>query len=75
MSAESPDNLVHVYTEKGITTVTLNHPEKRNSLSLSMLKVLSSVFSDLETNPDCRVVVVAAAGHVFCAGHDLKELK
>ena len=75
MSAESPDNLVHVYTEKGITTVTLNQPEKRNSLSLSMLKVLSSVFSDLETNPDCRVVVVAAAGHVFCAGHDLKELK
>jgi len=73
--AESPDDLVRVHTENGITTVTLNQPETRNSLSLSMLQALSGVFAELETNTDSRVVVLAAAGHVFCAGHDLRELK
>ena len=73
--SDSPDNLVRVHTENGITTVTLNQPDRRNSLSMPMMEALSEVLSELETNADCRVVVLAAAGHVFCAGHDLKELK
>ena len=72
---ESPGELVRVHTENGITTITLNQPEKRNSLSMPMMRALSEVFSELEHDDECRVVVLAAAGRVFCAGHDLKELK
>ncbi|GHD47063.1 hypothetical protein SAMN05216429_10969 [Marinobacter persicus] len=45
---ESPGDLVRVHTENGITTVTLNQPEKRNSLSMPMMQALSEVFSQLE---------------------------
>lgn len=69
------DSLVHVYTENGITTVTLNQPEKRNSLSMAMLERLSEVFTALEADEECRVVVLAASGKVFCAGHDLREMR
>ncbi|MDP4546232.1 enoyl-CoA hydratase [Marinobacter sp. MDS2] len=61
--------------DQGITTLTLNQPERRNSLSLKMLQALGDALSDIATNGSSRVVVLSAAGHVFCAGHDLKEIR
>ncbi|MFO8142787.1 MAG: enoyl-CoA hydratase, partial [Marinobacter sp.] len=69
------NNLVRQHTEHGITTVTLNQPEQRNNLSMAMLEALSEVFTALENDDDTRVVVLAAEGRVFCAGHDLKEIR
>jgi enoyl-CoA hydratase/carnithine racemase len=57
----------------GITTLTLNRPSARNSLSLDMLTALDAAFASIAVDPAVRVVVIAAAGSVFCAGHDLKE--
>src|SRR5690554_5487374 len=59
----------------GITTLTLNEPDQRNSLSLAMLDALSEALADIETDDNTRVVVLGAAGKVFCAGHDLKEIR
>ncbi|MBY6032356.1 enoyl-CoA hydratase [Marinobacter daepoensis] len=69
------ETLVRVRTENGVTTVTLNHPERRNSLSMAMLEALSDVFTRIAGDDETRVVVLAAAGNVFCAGHDLREMR
>ncbi|KPQ30089.1 MAG: Enoyl-CoA hydratase/carnithine racemase [Marinobacter excellens HL-55] len=72
---QAANNLVQQHTKQGITTVTLSQPDKRNSLSMVMLDALSEVFTAMENDADTRVVVLAAAGRVFCAGHDLREMR
>ncbi|MGA2129476.1 MAG: enoyl-CoA hydratase [Xanthobacteraceae bacterium] len=59
---------------EGVTVLTLNRPERRNSLSEAMLAALSESLSVIAADRTVRVVVLAANGPVFCAGHDLKEL-
>ncbi|MFN2361362.1 MAG: enoyl-CoA hydratase [Marinobacter sp.] len=66
--------LVKKYTENGITTLTLNQPDRRNSLSMAMLEALSGELEAIAEDGETRVVVLAAAGPVFCAGHDLREV-
>jgi len=58
----------------GITLLTLNRPELRNSLSEAMLSALGEAFVAIAQDPNVRAVVLAANGPAFCAGHDLKEL-
>ena len=58
----------------GIATITLNRPAARNSLSLAMLEALEDALSALSEDRSVRVVVLAAAGPVFSAGHDLREI-
>ena len=62
-------------TDAGITTVTLNRPAKRNALSDAMLAELKSTLDAINGDPAVRVVILAANGPVFCAGHDLKEMR
>lgn len=69
------EELITVATDTGITTLTLNQPEKRNSLSMAMLQALSDRLTELAEDTETRVVVLAASGQVFCAGHDLKEIR
>ncbi|WP_417514440.1 enoyl-CoA hydratase [Marinobacter sp.] len=61
--------------DNGITTITLNQPDRRNSLSMGMLDALSEALASIAADEATRVVVIAAAGKVFCAGHDLKEIR
>ena len=58
----------------GIATLTLNRPGSRNPLSEAMLAALSETFEAIAADRSVRAVVLAAAGPVFCAGHDLKEM-
>ncbi|MGR3491204.1 MAG: enoyl-CoA hydratase [Shimia sp.] len=58
-----------------ITRLTLNTPEKLNALSDAMLAALEAEFRALREAPSCRVIVLAAVGKAFCAGHDLKEMQ
>src|SRR5262249_39844823 len=68
----SPEILCEV--EGGIATVTLNRPEKRNAMSLALLRELRARFDDLDGRSDVRVVVVRGAGPAFCSGMDLREM-
>lgn len=69
-------NLLNRHTDEvGITTLTLSQPERRNSLSFSMLDALGESLTDIAEDSATRVVVIAAEGKVFCAGHDLKEIR
>ena len=58
----------------GIARLTLNNPGRRNSLSEAMMSQLQAALETAGDDPAVRVVVIAAAGTVFSAGHDLKEL-
>lgn len=69
------DLLAQHTDENGITTLTLNQPDRRNSLSLAMLDALSEALAAITKDDETRVVVLAAAGNVFCAGHDLREIR
>jgi enoyl-CoA hydratase/carnithine racemase len=59
----------------GIATLTLNRPQQMNLLTSDMLGALQAAFDAIARDPKVRVVVLAAQGKGFCAGHDLKEIK
>jgi enoyl-CoA hydratase/carnithine racemase len=54
--------------------VTLNRPERRNALSLALMLELSACLEEIGRQEDIRAVILAAAGKVFCSGHDLSEM-
>ena len=60
--------------QPGILRLTLNDIARRNALSEEMLAQLGEAFAEAGADPAVRVVVVAANGPAFCAGHDLKDL-
>lgn len=62
-------------SQKGhVLTLTLNRPSAGNSLSVAMIAALQDALDDAAEDDQVHVVVLAAApGKVFCAGHDLKE--
>ena len=59
----------------GIATLTMNRPQQMNLLTSAMLLALQNAFDDIAKDSGVRVVVLAAAGKGFCAGHDLKEIR
>jgi enoyl-CoA hydratase/carnithine racemase len=72
-SVEQPAVLTAV--DGGIATITLNRPGQYNALSTAMLGALNAAVASLATRSDVRVMVLAANGRAFCAGHDLREMR
>lgn len=64
----------NAYGVAGVARVTLNRPSAFNALSEALLGELQAALDALAKS-DARVVVMAAAGRAFCAGHDLKEMR
>jgi enoyl-CoA hydratase/carnithine racemase len=60
---------------RGAVTLTLNRPHAFNALSEAMLAALQQEFDAIGEDESARVVVLAAEGKAFCAGHDLKEMR
>ncbi len=61
--------------DDGVLRLTLNRPAARNALSVGLMTALSRALERAADDKECRVVVIAAAGPAFCAGHDLRELR
>jgi enoyl-CoA hydratase/carnithine racemase len=61
--------------QDGIATLTLNRPAQYNALSADLLTCLQAELDDIAKNSSLRVVIIAANGKAFCAGHDLKEMR
>jgi enoyl-CoA hydratase/carnithine racemase len=59
----------------GVATLTMNRGERFNALSRPMIAALDEGLAALAQDTAVRVVVLAAAGRGFCAGHDLKEMR
>jgi enoyl-CoA hydratase/carnithine racemase len=58
----------------GVLRLTLNDSTRRNALSEAMLAALGTAFAEAGSDPAVRVIILAANGPAFCAGHDLKEM-
>jgi enoyl-CoA hydratase/carnithine racemase len=58
----------------GIAILTLNRPQQRNSLSEALIAALTEQLGAIATEKRARVVVLAANGVAFSAGHDMKEM-
>ncbi|HEX8091218.1 MAG TPA: enoyl-CoA hydratase [Blastocatellia bacterium] len=55
--------------------ITLNRPERRNALSLGLMREMIACLREVGQSPEIRAVIIAASGPVFSAGHDLNELR
>jgi len=60
--------------EGQIAVITLNRPERRNALSLELMRDLLACLDAVGRDPEIRAVILAAAGKVFCSGHDLSQM-
>ena len=60
--------------EGPVAVITLNRPEKRNALSLALMKELIACLARVEADSGVRAVILAASGKVFSSGHDLGEM-
>jgi enoyl-CoA hydratase/carnithine racemase len=67
--------VLHEKDSRGVVTLTLNRPQAFNALSQAMLEALQAALDRVGSDDSARVVVIAAAGKAFCAGHDLKEMR
>lgn len=56
-----------------IATITLNRPERMNTISRAMLDELTQTLVRANADPEVRVVVLTGTGRAFCAGLDLNE--
>lgn len=71
-----PDQPVLLRDDRdGVATLTLNRPQQMNLLTSEMIGALQAAFDAIAADSSVRVVVIAAAGKGFCAGHDLKEIR
>jgi enoyl-CoA hydratase/carnithine racemase len=73
-AAHSSSLILQREDKGGIAILTLNRPESRNSLSEAMLEALSDALTAIAHDHTVHVVILAANGLAFSAGHDLKEL-
>ena len=65
---------VTVTQEGPAAVLTLNRPERRNALSLALMQELIAALDEIGRAREARAVILAAAGKVFCSGHDLSEM-
>ncbi|MCK6416748.1 MAG: enoyl-CoA hydratase [Giesbergeria sp.] len=70
----STERVQVVRDARGVVTLTLNDPARFNALGAEMLADLQQVLDALAQDEGLRVVVLAAAGKAFCAGHNLKDM-
>jgi len=67
--------LLQSASSDGITTVTLTRADHANALSEAMLKALYAAIQRADADEASHVLVIAAEGKIFCAGHDLAEMR
>ncbi|MFN4119370.1 enoyl-CoA hydratase [Acidovorax sp.] len=71
----SSDSLLQVIRDaRGVVTLTLNDPTRFNALGTEVLSALQQALDEVARDESVRVVVLAAAGKAFCAGHNLKDM-
>jgi enoyl-CoA hydratase/carnithine racemase len=75
ISTESENDLVlQEVADGGVLRLTLNDMKRRNALSEEMMAALADALHQAESDSAVRVVILAAKGPVFSAGHDLKQM-
>ena len=75
MTQTDTNCLLSAMDARGVKTLTLNRPDAFNALSEALLAALQQELALVASDPSVRVLVLAAHGKAFCAGHDLKEMR
>lgn len=73
--AKTQDPMLLREEHQGVCTLTMNRPAQMNLLTSEMLGALQDALDSISSNPKIRVVILAASGKGFCAGHDIKEIR
>ncbi|MEO7092605.1 MAG: enoyl-CoA hydratase-related protein [Polyangiales bacterium] len=73
-SESRPYRTLLVQTEGGVTSITLNRPERRNAIGPEMINELRWALADADADGAVRVVVLTGAGKAFCAGGDFAQM-
>ena len=68
------ENILYDKSSKGVATVTLNRPEKMNSLNIELLGELRDAMTNAVNDTAVRVVIITGKGRAFCVGADLKSV-
>ena len=74
-TAELPPSLLHTRDDRGVHTLVLNRARTFNALSDEMLAALQAALDFVSLDVTARLVVIAATGKAFCAGHNLKDMR
>jgi enoyl-CoA hydratase/carnithine racemase len=74
MTTSFDDLLQSTRDTRGVVTLTLNDPARFNALGAEMLSAMQQALDEVGRDESVRVVVLAAAGKAFCAGHNLKDM-
>ena len=75
MTISKTEELLQITRDaRGVVTLTLNDPVRFNALGSEMLTALQQALDAAGRDESVRVVVLAAAGKAFCAGHNLKDM-
>jgi len=64
---------IEVEKDGGITTITINRPERRNALDLPHFGALANAWVEFRDDPGARVAIITGVGESFCVGADLKS--
>lgn len=72
---DTTDPLVLRADHNSVVTLTLNRPKQFNALSVDMLSALQTELDSIAQDSNIQVVIIAANGKAFCAGHNLKEMR
>jgi 2-(1,2-epoxy-1,2-dihydrophenyl)acetyl-CoA isomerase len=70
-ASDAPEGPLLVERREPLLTLTLNRPEKLNSVTDAMLLALAAALTSEASDPTIRAVVLTGAGRGFCAGQDL----
>ena len=68
-------NLIIEDLKDSILKITLNNPTQQNTLSLDFINDLTKIFENADSSNQVKVIILSSSGKVFCAGHNLKEIK
>jgi len=69
------ESVLESIVDNQVATLTLNRPDKFNALSEELLGELQTALSTIGKDDSIAVVILAARGRAFCAGHDLRQMR
>ena len=73
-TTELPPPVLHTRDDRGLHTLVLNRATNFNTLSEDMISALQAALDFVALDATARLVVIAATGKAFCAGHNLKDM-
>ena len=73
--AEASEDFLQVRYEGAIAVLTMNNPRRLNAFNWAMRSAMYTRLLEIESNADCRAIVLSGAGGNFCSGGDISEMQ